>query len=107
MKKPLRSLLLVIFVFLCGYFAKALVAEAERGIAIHYVDSCFRSYKTPTPEQETICYGSAKNYFPYQIISSLNFQPNFWKNLPGRCVGTKGTEPYKYFECKWWNEIAL
>lgn len=103
----LRSLLVVVFVFLSGYLAKALVAEAERDISTHYVDSCFRSYKTPTPEQEAICYGSARNHLSYQIVSALNFQPNFWKNTPGRCIGTKGTEPYKYFECKWWNEIAL
>lgn len=107
MKKTVRLLLVVIFVFLCGYSAKALVAEAERDLAIHYADSCFRPYKAPTPEQETLCYGSAKKHLSYKVVSALNFQPSFWKNTPGRCVGTKGTEPYKYFECRWWNEIAL
>jgi hypothetical protein len=107
MKMPLRSLLVVFFVFLCGFFAKALVAEAERDLSIHYVDSCLSLYGAPTPEQKTMCYGSAKDHLPYLFVSALNFQPSFWKNTSGRCVGTKGTEAHKYFECRWWNEIAL
>jgi len=107
MNKTTRSILTVIFIFLCGFLAKAFVAEAERDLAIHYIDECMISYPNPTPEQETKCYGSANEHLPYKIVAAVNFQPSLWKNTPGRCVGTKGGEPYKYFECKCWNEIAL
>ena len=82
-----------------------LIVEAERNIATHYLDACFKSHKAPTPEQEVVCYSSAKGHLIYQFIATLNFQPAFWKNTSGRCVDTKGTDLYKYFECRWWNEI--
>lgn len=107
MDKTLRSALIVLVVFFCGFFAKSLLVEAERNLAIQYVDECMKSHANPTQEQKTKCYGSSQDHLPYQIVSALNFQPALWKNTPGRCVGTKGGAPYTYFECRWWNEIAL
>lgn len=94
-------------VFSCGFLTKALVVEAEKKLTTYYMDTCLGARDNPTSDEESKCYGASKNKPLYRIVTTLNFQPSFWKNTNGRCVETKGRKPYEYFECKWWNEIAL
>ena len=104
-----RNAVLAAFVaFFGGYVAKTAVVEVERILSTHYVDACFSGLPgEPTDEQRTTCYGAARNHLPYRAASALDFQPALWKNTKGRCVGTKGTKAFEYFECKPWNELAL
>lgn len=110
LERPMRKSLSILFflaLFLAGYAAKTVISEVEFNLSIFYVDKCLDQLNKPSIEQKTACYGSAKEHLPYQIISALNFQPSFWKNTQERCVGTKGTKLYEYFECGWWNEFEL
>lgn len=100
-----RTLLFVALVA-TGFLLKFCLVEAERYVHVSLVDRCLAQYQTPTREQETACYLSPREHAGYRVIAFLSFQPQLWKNLKGRCVEAKDNAD-EYFECGWWNHVAL
>ena len=90
-----------------GFVTKLGFVEAERMVSMHFVESCFDQTKPSTLQGESACYGAPREQTIYRILSALNAQPSFWKNTTGRCVGTQGTRADAYFECRWWNRLAI
>lgn len=97
----------VVLLVMLGFVAKIAVAEVTRITSVYHVDECFRSHPTATKEQETECYGAAHKQPLYKVLSILNFQPEFFKNIGRRCDKKTIQESRDYFECGWWNKITI
>ena len=97
---------IVLFVAL-GFIGKIAITEATKITNVYYVDKCFESHPNATQEQKTECYSAARKEPLYQVLSVLNFQPEFFKNTKGRCDEKTINESKDYFECGWWNKITI
>ena len=92
---------------LIGVLLKMAVADAERYLSTRYVDECMAQYHEPSQEQKIACFSAPQHVTSYTIVAALNFQPEFWKNTAGRCVGVQTEKQEQYFQCGWWNRFAL
>ena len=92
---------------LIGFLVKMTLAEAEQYLSTRYVDECMSQYHQPSQDQKIACYSAPQGKTTYTIIAAMNFQPEFWKNTPGRCVNVQKDKQEQYFQCGWWNRFAL
>lgn len=102
----MRRLLSVVLLILLGFGIKLSLVEAERYLAVRLVDECLAQYGAPSRAEENACYGSPGRSATYRLVAALSFQPQFWKNTGGRCLGVTGKYE-DYFDCGWWNRRAL
>jgi hypothetical protein len=90
-----------------GFAAKLALVELDLGLSTRYVNECLVQRLPATKAAELECYRAPHEHTAYRVISALNGQPAFWKNTPGRCVGTEGSKLDAYYECGWWNRFAI
>lgn len=102
----MRTALVVVLLVFVGFAIKLSLVEAERYVHVRLVDACLAQYSNVSREQENACYGAPDRSFAYRLIAALSFQPEFWKNTSGRCVGVENKQE-DYFGCGWWNRRAL
>ena len=103
----MRQVLVIVGFVAVGFLLKLSLVEGERYLSASLVDKCLAQYNgTMSREQEHACFASPRANAGYRFISMLNVQPQLWKNLAGRCVEAKD-EADQYFECRWWNRVAL
>lgn len=74
----MKRALLLLALFCLGYAAKIGVVEAERLLAVGYVDACIAGQKRLAREDREKCFEMARSRPTYRFIEVLNAQPNFW-----------------------------
>lgn len=103
----MKTSLSIALLIAAGFAVKASLDEAERYVHVRIVDTCFAKYSAPLSKaQELACYESPRQSSAYRVLAALAFQPQLWKNTGGRCVDSQDQQR-EYFDCGWWNRVAL
>ncbi len=100
----MKKIFLFLVIFLFGFFTKATVTELKKFHQIKLMDSCIADLEDPD-EPKGNCYVISESTRLGVILSILDFQPQFYKNLDGRCEQKEIEARGDYFQCHWWNKL--